>query len=589
MSNNPLVTKTLFVLSLVLIHLLGFSQDKSVTRIYGMVVDTNDAGMPFATIQFLKTNDSSLVCGTISDENGYFIIDSVTLNTYKIKVSCVGYKPLYREQKITEKKKETYLKRFRLTTDPVQLDCVEITGKATGIRELADKTVYYPDSLKIESSRNGLEIIDKLPEIKVDKKDEEIKVLGNSNVLVLINGVNNNRTLKSINPLDIERIEVITHPSAKYRSDISSVVNVVLKDNRQQGLSLYSDISVCLHQNNHFGIFQLGYVSNKWQLSLNYTGMTYYSLSRDTSSMIEKSSGNLYEYSSYSSKNNIFTSNTHRIQYGIDFSPDKKNLFSFTGQTKWSGSFFENHQNLFGIANDSLNRMSRSAQSIESHNTQNNFSLFYKRRFKNENELSWNTNFYLLNDFSDIDIYDSSQYYNPEYSSETNRKERYDFFQFSINSKIDHTHNFSKKLRLETGYQLYSRHIESEKKSEIIQSNLDYYDLRNSVYTNLVFNSNSHGFQAGFRLERSDIKVYDSISNNYIKLLPSLSYFLKLNTKNSLRFIYNQKLEYPPYFLLNPYIAFSSDSLKLSSGNPFLLPEHRHIYNLIYILGAKKF
>ncbi len=567
----------------------GYSQQVSSIKVLGRVIDSTELGIPFAAIQFLDKNDSTTLYGTISNENGIFSIDSVKPSSYFVKVTSIGFKTNYRTLVLSEKKKEIYLKLFKLYRDPFQLDEIEIKGKASGYYELADKTVFYPDSISLQSTRNGLDLINKLPEIQVNKRDGAIRVLGNSNVLVLINGVNNNRTLKAINPNDIERIELITHPSAKYRSDIVSVVNVVLKDNRKQGVSVYSDISVCVNQRNHFAFAQIGYSFNKWQFFINYRGFISQDISKDTTTRTEQSDINQFEYYSFPLEDAIFNGNHHRIQYGIDFIPNKKTIFNFTGQIYFFKAYFNSKTKMQTKKNESLLRSSINTTTSNTNNTQQNYTLYFRKEFIKHNEISWNTNLYLLNDMGVSNYSDTSQYTSPPADIISTRDELSSFHQYSINSRIDYSQSISEQIKFETGYQYYGRSINTDVESFGVHTFLYYSDNRNSIYGNIIFEFQKLGIQSGLRLENLNIRLYDTLKNNYLKWLPSIDFLFKLKPGHNIRLSYNQKLKYPSYYRLNPYEYFSSDSLSSGSGNPYLLPETSHVINATYSFKRKSF
>ena len=567
----------------------AISQQLITTRIIGRVIDTTETGVPYATIQFLDKHDSLTRYGAITNENGIFGIDSVKFGNYLIKVSCVGFKTKFRTQDIAKQKKETYLSAFTLHIDTVQLSAIEINGKASGYYELADKTIFYPDSISLKTCKNGIDLIKKLPEIQVDKRTDAIRVLGSKNVLVLINGVNNNRSLKAITPDEIDRIELTTHPSAKYRSDITSVVNVILKDNRKEGLSVYADLSICMHQKNHLANAQITYTIKKWQFFLNYRVMLYKSISNDTTTRHDYLKNSTYTYKSYTDKATRYDRALHRIQYGIDFFPDQNMTFSFTGQLVLSNSLFDSQRKMLAYTDQSISRTSKSTNLNDNNSVQQNYSLFLERKFDKGSSIVWNSNFYFLNDDGNAGITDTSEYTSPVYVVSSKRDEISAFEQFSVNSKIDYSRPVTERLKFETGYQLYSRKILSDIYSNSIRSKLNYLDIRNSIYGNFLLEYNKIGIQAGLRIENLNITLYDTVQNHYLKVLPSASIIYRINPKQNLRLSYSNKLKYPSYYLLNPYNYYSSDSLNFSSGNPYLLPENTHILKTTYTYKDKKF
>jgi len=564
-----------------------FGQNTTTTKIIGGVLDADGNGLPYATIQLLDTFDSTTLFGTITHESGLFSIDSVKANKYLIKVSCVGFKTVFRSKDLTHTKKESYLKAFTLNIDTVQLKGIEVKEKAEGYYEFANKTIFYPDSISLKSSKNALDLLNKLPEIQVNKRSQSISVMGNSNVLVLINGIDNHRLVKAIKPEDVEKIVLITHPSAKFRSDVTSVVNIVLKDKRKQGFSIFTDLSVALNQKNHYAFLQLAYSIKKWNFFVTYNGMLYRALTNDTLKRNGSDNGDEFTYLSTPLDKSVFDSYMHRIQYGIDFLPDKKTLISFTGQTKMSDYSFHQRQKTLYILNRLETEIRKNGMDSKDKSIQQNYSLYFKKNFSKRNALKLNSNIYFLHHSGHSFLMDTIFLLSTPAESISSRNEFSNYHQFSVTSRFDYEHNFSKLLKAEGGYQIYYRNIKSNIHSEEIANQLTYSEFRNAFYGTFNLELGKYGFEAGARFENSSVLIYDTIHHNYFKLLPSLSVVYKPKHHHTIRLSYNKRLKYPSVYLLNPYEFYSSDSSSFSSGNPYLFPENIHNFEATYSYKRK--
>jgi len=586
MNRHPTLDRIIVVLFITVFSTNVVSQNISSTTVFGGVVNADGNGIQYATIQFLDKTDSITKYGTITKESGLFTLDSVESGNYLIKVSCVGFKTKFRSVNLEHIKKETYLKVFTLQIDTLQLESIKITGKAKGYYEFANKTVFYPDSISLKSSRNTLELLNRMPEIQVNKQTGSISVLGNGNVLVLINGIDNQRMLKVIDPKDIEKIELITHPSAKYRSDITSVVNIVLKDKRKQGFSVYTDLSISLNQKNHFGTIQMAYSLKKWNFFVNYNIMLYRALTHDTTKRVEHSGVNKFQYLSIPLSKSDFNSYMHRIQFGTDFIPNKKTILSFTGQINLSDFSFLSKQKTLYQLNENENE-SKNGMNNKNISLQQNYSLFLKRKLSKKNTITWNTNIYFLNDTGNSILFDTSSILSAPYQSITERNQESEYNQFSINSRFDYEYSFTNSTKLEAGYQFYGRNIFSNIGSEGISYSIKYLDYRNSFYGNFISDFDKFGFQVGLRFENFNIKIYDTLKNDYCRFLPSFSLVYKLAKHHTVKFTYNKRLKYPSVYYLNPYEIYNPDSLSYSSGNPYLLPQTTHIIEVKYTYKRK--
>ena len=578
---NKILKSFIFVIFGVFI----FSTSIAQTKVIGYV-GTQGSSIPSVAVLFRKPIDSTLIHAALTNSYGRFHLDSIAMGNYLVEIRAIGFKPLFRDVLIDKKQKATYLKGFRLELDTLQLKGVEISANQNGIKVFAGKTVFTPDSLSIKNSKSALDVISKIPEITVKKSSGIIKVMGNSNILVLINGADNNRSLKSINPDNIERIELIVHPSAKYRSNVASVINVILKDNRKQGLYINASATISVNRRDHFANAQLTYTLRKMQFFVNYGGHTSSSESRDSTYLsILDNDNNNEQFSLSKSKLNSLS---QRIQYGVDIFPSKNDIVCLTGNFR---SY--NRENL--LINESNNMFNSVFESTNNNLTNSeykkslqNYSIYYKHNTKKKNHFVWNTNFYIMNSSNYSLVNDTSVYLTISEPIISERHTESISTRYSINSKMYFTKKWNKKYTTDIGYQLYGSKINSQSESQGVNDYVDYINLQNSVFTNINYNSGKKfSGQFGLRIDNLNNTLYDSIKNNFFTFMPSFSVLYKLNSKNSIRINYNKKLRFPNYYELNPFERYSIDSITNSSGNPNLNPETSHLINAKYTYQTK--
>ena len=569
----------LFLLIFVTVNI--FSQNTNKTKLVGFVSDSIQNPIPYTTIEVLNS-DSVIQYGAITDSTGIFRIDSVKANSYIIKISAIGYKTKFIKTSVSADKKTFSLGWIPMKINTELLNEVVISAHKTGYHIQVDKSMFYPDSALVKQSKDALDLIKKIPEVHVNKRNDEVKISGNTNVLVLINGVNNGRTLKSIPPEDIERIEIITNPSAKYNSDVANVLNVILKDKRTQGLSVYTDLSLCMHQKNHRAFTQISYNYKNVRFFVNYNGFFSKMLSLDTTLREE----NIYTNKTIPLDESVYNSGIQTIQYGFDYFPNKTFKINFTGQLNYEKAFGSTDSKTLFVVNDTnLIDEVLYDNTFDYNNIQQNYSLFLEKKIKKNNVISSTTNLYFLenainsvfNSFSSTNTLNSSNYVNS--ISKQN----------SVNSKIDYNLKLNEKINLEAGYQFYSRNINNNVNDANTINNSSYFDIRNSVYANSIFKFNKFGIQAGARLENLQIQLYDTIKNSYTKVLPYLVVNHRINSKNNIRLSYNERLNYPVFYQLNPYTYVSPDSVSYSSGNPYLMPEISRNVSLQYVYNSNNF
>jgi hypothetical protein len=576
----------LFIVSFLLINSL-VAQETSYTNVSGIVMDTLYRPLEYVAVQFHSKQDTTMTYGAMTSVDGTYSIKNIPLGKYEIAASSLGYQTVKKEIELKSNRKNTKLGLIQLKEALYELDEIEITVTKNKIKERIDKTIFVPDSIMLRSAKTGIDVLKKIPEVRV-KNDQSISVQGNKNVLVLINGMNHERSILSINPNDIKEIELITHPSVKYQSDVASVINIITKDYKQKGLSLNTNIYYCLDRKRHSGNIQLDYNVGKWNFFISYYGNYNLQKSRDSLFREDTSEGNTHTINSYPISDNSSDITLNKIQYGFDYNINPKNTISFTSRINQLN--LESNRNYTTLQSDNnlLNRQSDILSKYDSDRTGQNYSLFFKHKFKNDKEnITINTNYYILNTNSKHQVKDSTWLYTPEEAYANSRTINTLIQQRSLNTIIDYTKPFSEKFILESGYQFYHREITDKREVvDVEQSNLSYTDYRNAGYANLTYLKNKWNYQLGLRLENFDIDV-NEVKHNQTKLLPYGAVFYVLNSKNSLKLTYRKSLEYPTYSTLNPFKYYASDSLSYFSGNPYLKPEQKNNLNLKYTYKKK--
>jgi hypothetical protein len=580
--------KTYLIFIFILGSLISFGQKNKYIELSGSVVDSTSLELiNYATIQLVDNSTNKLIYGAITDTVGCFKITNVECEKYTFIISFLGYKTKKIDIDLTNKKNYYYLK-IGLVKDSYQLEGVEIIGEQKGSKTEIDKTIFIPDSLSLANSKTGLDLLKKAPGVTVRKSDQSIKVMGSSNVLILIDGSNSNRNINAIDPKDIERIEVIDNPSAKYDSDVANVLNIILKEDRKKGLKLSTTLTY-FHSDNYrsFNTFNIEYEFLKIRVFGMYKNRIIKTTYIDTTNRISNINNIEYHNISYSFDNSN-KSLGHTFQYGVDYYINKKNLINFTGNYEILGHISNRNNITNYYENSVLNAFLNDNINSNRDNILQNYTLFYRRIFnKKEQELTFNTNYYIMNrnyyaaQKSDLYNFNNNSNTKSERITETNNRND------AINSKLDYSHPFSKNIHFDIGTQLYYRNIENKYQTDNELSLFDYQDLRSAFYGVATIKGKKISFQSGIRAERFNICIYDSIQFTQWNYLPNISILYKINLKNKLKLIVNEKLKYPRFYMLTPFTYYSNDSLSISSGNPYLKPEKYINFELNYSYKKK--
>jgi hypothetical protein len=222
-------TKTLsFFIALSLISLVfavsKAQTDNAIGEISGKVLDEAKKAFPYATISLLNAKDSVAVKGTLTADNGTYVLNNIKEGNYLVAIYVIGYKKVIRGPFLITAQKTAYnLGNIQLVMDSKQLKGVEIVKQKPLVERQIDKTVINVENSVLATGNTALEILQKSPGVTVDK-DGKISLKGKQGVTVMLDGKPTYLSseqlanlLRSTEGNAIQSIELITNPSAKYQ------------------------------------------------------------------------------------------------------------------------------------------------------------------------------------------------------------------------------------------------------------------------------------------------------------------------------------------------------------------------------------
>ena len=216
--------------------------DSKEVKVSGIVIDkATKLPLEYATIAFLNKRENKIVTGGITDTKGYFSIP-VPKGIYDITIEYISFKTITISDKTITKAEN--LGSFSLEINAEALKAVEIIAEKTTVEIKLDKKIYNVGKDLTVSGGNVSDVLDNVPSVSVDAEGN-VALRGNDNVRILINGkpsglvgLNSTEALKQLPADAIEKVEVITSPSARYEAEgTAGILNIILRRSKLKGFN----------------------------------------------------------------------------------------------------------------------------------------------------------------------------------------------------------------------------------------------------------------------------------------------------------------------------------------------------------------
>lgn len=604
-----------------IIFLSGVSYSQNSSQGEGMIMgrivnSINDKPMEYVTVRLFLEKDSSLIAGIYSDSEGKFLFDKLVLGTYYLKFSFAGFLAERSESlTITSNLKVLNLGTISMELDKtLQIGQVDVVGQASILNAGIDKKVYNVAEDMSVKGGTANDVLKNIPSVDLDQ-DGRIMLRGDGTVTVLIDGRpsslsgGNGKTLLDALPAgSIERIEIVTNPSAKYDPDgTSGIINIVLKKNKLKGFNGLLNANLGSGNlkggNVADGGFSLSYRNSFYNIYGSYNGR-YLDGYRNNTSYIRQTfiNDSISILDQNRTGTDLNAGNTAR--FGIDFTLKNRKSISFSstgsnGRRDRTGDLWNGVKD----SNEALISLGRRESYDPSQQHNYDFNINFKQDFKDSRGsfvLDANQSIgmeaiqgYYLQRYYGIDsVLDGSLPLNQRlFNKEKN----------NITSiQADFIYLWPAKLmRSEFGAKTIIRDQEVNTYSETYDnSTLSYFGdtLANFLYryNEKIFSAyailgkqlKKFKYQGGVRLEKAfqiPYLVSDSIKivNDYFNFFPSAHLKYALTPKSEIGLSYSRRITRASSGDLNPFTAYS-DPFNLRRGNPYLQPEFINSYDLAY-------
>lgn len=608
--------KDRFILMLCLLANIGWivaqQPPRMMGKIVGRVVDaSNQQAIPYATVSILSAADTTkLITGGMTDDEGKFSVEQIPVGEYVAQVNFLGYAmQSFKGVKLTPEQLSYTMGTVSLRSGAADIAEVEVTAEKNAMQIGLDRKIFNVEKTALAKGGTATDVLRNTPSLNVDM-DGNISLRGSQGVTVLINGrpssltgANRKAILDQIPANMVERVEIITNPSAKFDPDgVSGMINIVLKKNKLEGFSGNVSGGVGTIFNKWDFNTGISYRTNKINLYGNYglnAAQRGYSGHTDRTTFASDTS-----FALHSSEDGDRINAYHFAKVGLDYYMTEHSTLAINasinpsaGKTNGATQYQYFDENV--VLSSGSARTAREKYNRFSFDAGVNFNQKFKKHAGRElvfdGTISQNSN-------HDNNHY--AQYYWDNVGDTTSlpllQNNLQDFSNRVITSQLDYTHPIKKSGKLETGIKSTIRNIDNA------LNGMNYDHASNSYITNSTISNtfayreqvyawySTYGqkvkkwsFQGGLRLEQALttsklMTTNQEFVNNYFSYFPSAHIGYELNNQQQVQVSYSRRINRPSIWNLNPFANYS-DPYNIRRGNPFLRPEYINSLDLSYI------
>ena len=573
-------------------------------NIRGTVFSKNSTEpLDFVSVQLVNpTTGVPMQIGTMTDENGTFVIERAPAGTYIIRFSNIGSITQEREIRIGDS--EVNIGRIELADDAKLLQEVVVTGQRSQMSINLEHRVFNVSSNIASTGASADELLAAVPSVDVNS-DGEISLRGNSDVLVWINGKemgmnadNRAQLLRQIPAETIESIEVMTNPSSKHSTEgTAGIINIRLKEDHRHGYfgSAEADIDTRGNANVNFNI---NYNEGKFET---FAGLGLKSHHNPGGVTSQRSYNEGYFLNS--DGDNKKHENSAFLRLGTNFKPDENNTLYLSAigtlGHKWGHTATTHLSNLPGQWTSNINNARESGDTRGA-----NVMLGSRHLFGHDHHIDMNVSYNIWQGPNDNRFQEDETW--ADGSEETIWQSQHQDVKISNwEAALDYSYKFLPWLRLETGYKgnynqenspaSYAAGSSAENLQPLdnLYNRFKYDTDISALYLNFSGHYEQLTFSAGLRGEIWQIRTrslgYGQTDNdvpefkkNDFALFPSASLGWNFFENNELKLNYSRRIHRPFGPQLNTFENISDPS-EVHLGNPLILPEYSNAVELSYI------
>jgi len=585
------------ILTLLLLFLLITRFSLAQTIIKGKIQENNGTPVSYATVLLLNGADSLMVKGAVTSESGDFTLPVGKPGKYMVKASSVGYDDfLSSTLLISQGQSEVDMGAISLSEAATELGEVVIEAEKPIFEQHIDRTVINVQSSITSSAGTALDVLEKAPGVTVDRVNNNLSLSGKGGIRIMINGKMNRmplaaavQMLNGINAENLDRIEIITTPPAKYEAEGNAgIINIVLKQTADAGTNgSFSVFGGYGEGEKAGGSINFNHRKKKvnifgdYSFRRNHTKQTFFN-----NRILIDSLGLEEETNTYSFRDAVTTVHNGRIGIDYQIGPNTTIGGLFSGfRRNWDMDAFNEVtvtrasvlESTIGLATQEINEWRYMVGNI-------NFSHTFATRH----------NISVETDYIDYDADNPTDYQQETFDEQGNLTD-YDEFRVRKETpietwvpRLDYTYKIDDDITLEAGAKATFYKLENDIVLEnlengiwVIDSTLSQKaDLEENIYAgygSISFKASPQvDIKIGLRYEHTITQLdtdteQNVVDRNFGNLFPSVFFNHKINDDNSWVVSYSRRITRPTFIDIAPFVIFL-DPNTFWTGNESLKP-----------------
>jgi outer membrane receptor protein involved in Fe transport len=578
-----------------------FAQKAAEGTVIGVVIDkTSGQPVESAAVILKKKSDGKATHTAATDNHGAFTVENVPPGEYVVEYNYIGLESQETPAFTVDVKHLTRdLGRLALTESSIKLEKVEVSTRKEAFYNSIDRKVFNVGTDLQSLTGSASDLLQNIPSVQVDIEGN-VSLRGADNVLILINGKSSNlmganraAVLEQLPADAIEKIEVITNPSAMYKPDgTGGIINITLKKKHEAGYS--GNVRATVGNDSRYNAsVTANFNPGKYNIFGTYSVRKDYRPRHnlDTRTHIDEATGLLVSTEQRTEETSRPLSTLARV--GVDYNLNDQNKLGAT--VNYNYRSFERHSTIYNTSSDANGTVTGNYDRIRvdpEYERDLELTAAYQHSFATEGQ---ELNLEFKHDKTDEQ--EDNSYTNVFYVP-ANKPTSYD--KTLIKNAVEHTEAIAEYVqplgdvsKLETGYtreterndmDYYGSYLDSATGSwvkDTTKSNRFIYDSTiHALYGTWGRPFGDFGASLGLRFEQSFINT-DQVTtgivdeNEYFRIYPTLHTSYNLTATDQLQLNYSHRVRRPESDDLNPFPEYQ-DPFNLRAGNPNLMPEEIH-------------